>query len=91
MVQNQAGVIFNHNFRQERIECKTAGIVDDFSAMFYSKRSDFRFVGVDRNWNTELLFEPLQYRNQSPQFLGRGDSYTTRFGGFGTNIQNISA
>ena len=59
--------------------------------MFNGKRGDFRFVSVDGNRNTELLFEPLQYRNQTPQFFGRGDSYTSRLGGFGANIQNVSA
>ena len=91
VVNDQARVVFDDYSRKQRIESKTAWIVNDFDAVFERDGGDFGLVGIDRNRNLELAFEALQDGDKPAQLLGRGDAGAAGLSRFGSDVENIGA
>jgi hypothetical protein len=91
VVEDDAGVVFDNGFDQQRIEGKTTGIVDDIDAEFERAFGDFRFVSVDGDGDGELIAQAFENRNQAAKLLGGIDGLSTGTSGFGSDVDDISA
>ena len=91
MVQHQAAIVVRNGPRQLRLEGEARRIVDDLGAVLEGPFRHFRLVGIHGDWNSQLVFEAFQNRNEPAEFFGGRNTGRSGPRGFGSYIHNIRA
>ena len=91
MVQNKSGITVGCHFRQTRVICQTAGIIENFHAILQRAFRNFRFVSVERKRNTQISAQTLQYWHQPLPLLVGGNPRRTGACRFGSYINDVCA
>jgi len=73
------------------VESESAGIVEDFHAVFEGTLGDFGLVGVQRKRGTQISPQAFQNGNKALPFLIRCNPVRSRLGGFRPDVDDIRA
>ena len=91
VIQNQACVGVGHGLGKIGIEREPARVIDDFDAVFKGALGGLGFIGIERDRNRQLIFQPLQYGDETaPLFFG-GDAFRAGAGGFAAYVDDVGA
>jgi hypothetical protein len=91
VVEDEAGVVLDDGLGEEGIPGETAGVVDDFGAVFDSEFGYFGFIGIDRDGDAEFALEAFEDGDEAADFLGGGDAGAAGLGGFGSDVDDVGA
>jgi hypothetical protein len=91
VVENQTGVSVGGNFGQPGVEGQSAGVVEDFDAVFESPFGYLSLIGIERKGRAQIAAQAFQDRDQTPPFFIGGNTFRTGPGGLGPDIDDVGA